>query len=489
MLPEPSKASYTGGGIARRAKIVCTLGPATDRLEVLAALIDAGMDVARLNFSHGTYTQHAHRLRLLRRLARERGRTLAVLQDLQGPKIRTGLLEGGKSVELRSNSRITITTRRIFGSSSMLSTTFHALPQEVSRGSRILLADGLMELCVERVSGQEISCRVINGGLLAEHQGINLPGIPLGISALTAKDRADLEFGIRHGVDYIALSFVRRAREVLELKRLLARDGKRTPVVAKLEKPQAIDHLDEILGVSDAVMVARGDLGVELAPEKVPVIQKRVIERANALKVPVITATQMLESMTIHPRPTRAEASDVANAIFDGTDAVMLSAETATGHYPVESVRMMARIISAAEMSPRYGWTGRGRRAADGSLSVAESICESVAHMAEELNLKAIAVFTQSGSSARMISKYRPRVPVYAFSPLPAITRRTALYWGVTPVLMERVQSTDRMVEGAASRLREMGAAKPGDFIAVIAGTPIARRGTTNLLKVHRIEK
>jgi pyruvate kinase len=489
MLPEASKAGYNGGEMARRAKIVCTLGPATDSQEVLAALIDAGMDVARLNFSHGTYAQHARRLRLLRRLARERGRTLAVLQDLQGPKIRTGLLEGGESVELRSNARITITTRRILGNSAMLSTTFHALPREVSRGSRILLADGLMELCVERVSGQEITCRVINGGLLAENQGINLPGIPLGISALTAKDRADLEFGIRHGVDYIALSFVRRAREVRELKRLLARAGKRTPVVAKLEKPQAIDYLDEILGVSDAVMVARGDLGVELPPEKVPVIQKRVIERANALKVPVITATQMLESMTIHPRPTRAEASDVANAIFDGTDAVMLSAETATGHYPVESVRMMARIISAAEMNPRYGWPDHGRRAADRSLSVAESICESVAHMTEELSLKAIAVFTQSGSSARMISKYRPRVPVYAFSPLPAITHRTALYWGVTPVLMERVQSTDRMVEGAASRLREMGAARPGDCIAVIAGTPIARRGTTNLLKVHRIEK
>jgi pyruvate kinase len=489
MPPELAKSGYAAGGVARRAKIVCTLGPATDRHEVLAALIDAGMDVARLNFSHGTYREHARRLHLVRRLARERGRTLAVLQDLQGPKIRTGSLEGGKPVELRANARVTFTTRQIPGNAGLLSTTFRPLPREVRRGSRILLSDGLMELRVETVSGQEIACRVINGGVLAEHQGINLPGIPLRISALTVKDRADLEFGIHHGVDYIALSFVRRAHEVLELKRMLARSGRRTPVVAKLEKPQAIDHLDEILAVADAVMVARGDLGVELAPEKVPVIQKRVIERANTLKVPVITATQMLESMTIHPRPTRAEASDVANAIFDGTDAVMLSAETATGRYPVEAVQMMARIISAAEMSPRYGWSGRARRVVDGSLSVPESICESVAHMTEALNLKAIAVFTQSGSSARMISKYRARVPVYAFSPLPAITRRTALYWGVTPVLMGRVQSTDRMVEGAALRLREMGAAKPGDCIAVIAGTPIAHRGTTNLLKVHRIER
>jgi pyruvate kinase len=489
MHSELLKQNHAADGTARRAKIVCTLGPATDSPEVLAALIDAGLDVARLNFSHGTYAQHTRQLRLLRRLARERGRTVAILQDLQGPKIRTGPLEGGKPVELRSNARVTISTRRIPGNSRVLSTNFRALPWEVRRGSCILLADGLMELRVERVAGHEIACRVISGGILAEHQGINLPGIPLRISALTAKDRADLDFGIEHGMDYIALSFVRRAREVLELKRLLARAGKKTPVVAKLEKPQAIDHLDEILGVSDAVMVARGDLGVELAPEKVPVIQKQVIERANALKVPVITATQMLESMTVHPRPTRAEASDVANAIFDGTDAVMLSAETATGLYPVEAVRMMARIISAAEMSPRYGWAGHGRRTVGGSLGVPESICESAAHMTEALNLKAIAVFTQSGSSARLISKYRPRVPVYAFSPLPAITRRTALYWGVTPVLMGRVQSTDRMVEGAAARLREIGAARPGDWIAVIAGTPIARRGTTNLLKVHRIEK
>ena len=475
--------------LARRAKIVCTLGPATDRPDVLAALIDAGMDIARLNFSHGSHAEHARRLRLLRRLAKESGKTLAVLQDLQGPKIRTGLLQGGKHVELRSNARLTITTRAILGSNKIISTTFQALPREVRRGGRVLLADGLMELRVESVSGREIACRVINGGILGQHQGINLPGIPLRISALTPKDRADLEFGIRHGVDYIALSFVRRAREVLELKRLLARAGKKTPVVAKLEKPQAIDHLEEILAVSDAVMVARGDLGVELEPEKVPVIQKQVIERANALKVPVITATQMLESMTIHPRPTRAETSDVANAIFDGTDAVMLSGETATGQYPVESVRMMSKIISAAELSPRYALLSHERRAPGGSLGVPESVCESAAHMTEALSLKAIAVFTQSGSSARLISKYRPRVPVYAFSPLPFITRRAALYWGVTPVLMQRVQSTDRMVEGAAARLREIGAAKPGDWIAVIAGTPIARRGTTNLLKVHRIEK
>jgi pyruvate kinase len=324
---------------------------------------------------------------------------------------------------------------------------------------------------------------------LGEHQGINLPGIALKISALTAKDRRDVEFAIHHGVDYVALSFVRRPEDVLDLKRFLARAGKNIPVVAKLEKPEAIDRLDDILRVADAVMLARGDLGVELPPERVPVIQKRVIERANAKKVPVITATQMLESMTLHPRPTRAEASDVANAIFDGADALMLSAETATGQFPSEAVRMMARIISTAETSPRYGWFARWRRRSDETLSVPEAICESVAHMTETMNLKAIAVFTQSGSSARLVSKYRPRVPVFAFSPLTGILRRTALYWGVHPVHMPRVRSTDGMVEGASSRLRELGAAKPGDLIAVVAGTPIARRGTTNLLKLHRIEK
>lgn len=472
----------------RRARIVCTLGPATDSHKRLAGLLDAGMDVARLNFSHGTLAEHAQRLRLLRRLAQARRKTLAILQDLQGPKIRTGPLERGEPVELRANAQVTLTTRPVAGNARLISTTFQPLPQEVKPGNRILLADGLIELRVERVRGRDVVCRVIEGGELGEHKGINLLGLPLKISALTAKDRADLEFGIEHGVDYVALSFVRRAEDVLELKRLLARSGRDIPVVAKLEKPEAIDRLDEILQVADAVMVARGDLGVELPPEMVPLIQKKVIARANALKVPVITATQMLESMTAHSRPTRAEASDVANAIFDGADALMLSAETATGRYPVEAVQMMARIISAAESSPRYAWYVRRRRAADETLSVPEAVSETVAHMAEELNLKAIAVFTQSGSSARLVSKYRPRAPVFAFSPLPQILRRTALYWGVIPVRLPHVQSTDRMVEGAARLLRARGAVAPGDLIAVVAGTPIARRGTTNLLKVHRIE-
>lgn len=469
----------------RRAKIVCTLGPASDSAEVLGKMFEAGMDVVRLNFSHGKHADHARRLRAVRRLAAQHSKPVAILQDLQGPKIRTGKLEDDKPVELRAGRGVILTTRAVAGNSNMISTTFTSLASEVRGRDRILLSDGRIELRVERVRGRDIHCRIIEGGELREHQGINLPGVALRTSAMTAKDRADLEFGIRHGVDYVALSFVRRPEDVLELKRVLARAQREIPVIVKLEKPEAIDRLEDILAVADAVMVARGDLGVEMPPEAVPVIQKRIIARANALKVPVIVATQMLESMTSEARPTRAEASDVANAIFDGADALMLSGETAIGRYPVESVRMMDRIIRAAEASPR---SAPARRRREGHISVPEAIGDSVALLSEDLNLKAIVVFTQSGSSARLVSKFRPRVPVYAFSPIPGILRRTALYWGVVPIGMSHVKTTERMAEGAARLLYARGAVKAGDIIAVVAGTPLARRGTTNFLKVHRVE-
>jgi pyruvate kinase len=472
-----------------RAKIICTLGPSTSSVPAIESLLDAGMDVARLNFSHGTHAEHARRLRLIRRLSKGRGKHVAILMDLQGPKIRTGQLEGGRPVTLQTGSDVVLTTRPIKGSSKTISTSFLELSKEVRPGSQILLSDGLLELRVLKLRGRDITCRVVAGGELGERQGINLPNTPLRISALTAKDKEDLQFGIKHGVDYIALSFVRSPEDILELKRLLAHAGKSIPVVAKLEKPEAVDCLDEILRVTDAVMVARGDLGVELPPESVPIVQKRIVERANEMRIPVIIATQMLESMKAHPTPTRAEASDVANAILEGADALMLSGETASGKFPTESVRMMARIIAAAEASPNYPDALQALSVRSLMLSAQESICESAAHMASELNLKAVAVFTQTGSSARVISKYHPQVPVYAFSPLPSILTRVALYWGVRPVYMHHVNSTDRMVEGAAAHLRRMGAAEPGDLIAVIAGTPIARRGTTNLLKLHRLEK
>jgi pyruvate kinase len=481
-LSKPSTATVQ----SRRAKIVCTLGPATDAPEVLVALLNAGMDVARLNFSHGSHKEHARRLRKLREAAAACNKAVAVMQDLQGPKIRTGSLEGERRVEVRDGDAITITTRTVPGNAGCISTTFQRLPQEVRPGNSILLSDGLIELRVESIKGTDVQCRVLNGGVLGQHQGINLPGVALGISALTKKDRIDLAFRIQNRVDYVALSFVRRAEDVLALKRILDRTGRPIPVIAKLEKPEAIDQLDEILRATDAVMVARGDLGVELPPETVPALQKNIINRASALRVPVITATQMLESMTVHPRPTRAETSDVANAVIDGTDALMLSGETATGQYPVKAVEMMSRIISVTEGTQRAQGSHDGWDRAEG-LDVPEAICESVAHMTAELNLKAVAVFTQSGSSSRLISKYRPRVPVFAFSPFDNVLRRTALYWGITPVHMRRLQSTDRMVEAAARKLREMGLVHQGDFIAVIAGNPIAKRGSTNILKVHRV--
>src|SRR5436309_6911703 len=335
----------------RHSKIVCTIGPVTCSPRMIDRLFAAGMDVARLNFSHGTHEEHAQHFALIRAASGKHEKPIAILADLQGPKIRTGALAGGGPVMLRAGQRFTITTAKVLGDSTQVSTTFTALPSEVHRGDRVLLSDGLIELRVEQVRDRQVICEVVNGGALGQHKGINLPGLKLRVPALTPKDRADLAFALKHGANYIAVSFVRRPEDVLLAKQLIRRAGKDTPVIAKLEKPEAIEKLDAILRATDGVMVARGDLGVEMSPERVPVVQKTIIKRAREFRKPVITATQMLESMTENPRPTRAEASDVANAIFDGSDAVMLSAETASGKYPVEAVDMMARIIEEAEAS------------------------------------------------------------------------------------------------------------------------------------------
>ncbi len=409
-----NKSNADGGSLtlpSRRAKIICTIGPACNTEAAMRDLLRLGMDIARLNFSHGTHEDHAHHIQRLRRAAEREGRTVCILQDLQGPKIRTGLLEHHQPVLLKSGSVVTITPQDVPGTATRISTTFPDLARELIAGARILLSDGLIELRVRAVRtarGKDVLCDVINGGMLGEHKGINLPGIALSIPALTEKDRKDLEFGLKHGVDAVAISFVRTAADVQMVKQIIAKHNSDVPVIAKLEKPQAIDHLEEILEAADGVMVARGDLGVEMAPEKVPVIQKHVIRRASAWRKPVITATQMLESMIENPRPTRAEASDVANAIFDGTDAVMLSAETASGQYPRESVSIMARIVIEAECNMGDFVQFRRRREHKG-LSVAETICESIAHSAEDLPMGAIAVFTESGNTVRMISKYRPQ--------------------------------------------------------------------------------
>jgi pyruvate kinase len=468
----------------RHSKIVCTIGPASSSPQIMERLLRAGMDVARLNFSHGTHEQHAKNIVNLRSLAFQLEKPIAILADLQGPKIRTGVLAGGTPVQLRSGQKFIITTAKILGDSTRVNTTFLQLPSEVGRGARVLLSDGLIELRVQQVRGLEVICEVVNGGLLGEHKGINLPGVKLRVPALTPKDRRDLVFALGQNINYVAVSFVRRPEDVLVAKALIKRAGYDTPVIAKLEKPEAIENLDGILRSADAVMVARGDLGVEMNPERVPVVQKMIISRAREFRRPVITATQMLESMTENPRPTRAEASDVANAIFDGSDAVMLSAETASGKYPVEAVSMMARIIEEAESSIKEF---PQPSSVQEKLKVAESVAELVCHASRELHMKVIAVFTHSGFTARLVSRYRPLVPIVAFSPVAETRRRMALIWGVMPRHIPDVAKIDGLAAIAEKRLLEEKLVRKGDVIGIVAGTPMGVRGTTNFMKFHVI--
>jgi pyruvate kinase len=466
----------------RRAKIICTIGPACHDESTMRELIRLGMDVARLNFSHGSHSEHAAHIERLRRAAARENRTICILQDLQGPKIRTGKLENHSAVLLKAGNEVTITPDEVEGTTRRISTTFKTLAREVKPGARILLSDGLIELRVQKVRGRDVHCAVVNGGYLGENKGINLPGVALSIPALTAKDRDDLMFGLKRGVDAVALSFVRSAEDVLSAKRIIRAQRRDVPVIAKLEKPQAIDHLEEIFAACDGVMVARGDLGVEMPPEKVPVIQKHVIKRSAYWRKPVITATQMLESMIENPRPTRAEASDVANAIFDGTDAVMLSAETASGKYPREAVAMMARIVVEAEASMLE--SAQARRRDRPSQTIAETICESVAHAADDLPMGAIAIFTETGNTARLISKYRPRVGVYAFSQSEAVCNRMNLLWGVQPVRHKRTENADTMVAAAQRELLRRHSVATGDVVGVVAGTQMAS-GSTNFMRLH----
>ena len=476
----------TGPGNKRRAKIICTVGPASNSEATLRDLLRMGMDVARLNFSHGTHEDHARTIERIRKAAHAEGRTVCILQDLQGPKIRTGRLKSHQPVVLKTGSKVTITPRDVLGTPTLIATTFQGLAREVAPGSRILLSDGLIEMRVSRVQGENVECEVVNGGQLGEHQGINLPGAALTIPALTEKDRKDLEFGLKHDVDLVAASFVRSGADVREVKQLILGQGSDVPVIAKLEKPQALEQLEEIFEVAAGVMVARGDLGVEMLPEQVPVIQKHVIRRAAEWRKPVIIATQMLESMIENPRPTRAEASDVANAIFDGSDAVMLSAETASGRYPCEAVAMMSRIVVEAEHNMTASGDPRRRRHRR-QLSVAEAICESIAHAAEDLPMGAIAVFTETGNTARMISKYRPRVGIHAFSQKTVVCNRMNLLWGVHPVQQrERARSAEDMVNTAERELLRQGQIKNGDVLGVVAGTQMSS-GSTNFMRLHTV--
>jgi pyruvate kinase len=472
----------------RRTKIVATIGPVSSTPEVIERLLNAGMDVARLNFSHGTQDEHARRIEMLREVAVRKGRPLALLQDLQGPKIRTGSLVDRKPVMLQPGTRFTITTRNVAGTASLVSTTYAALPRDVRPGDRILISDGLIEAQVVRISGDEVETEIVVGGELREHQGINLPGVAVSAPALTDKDRSDLLFGLAQGVDYVALSFVRRVSDIVEIKAQIAAAGASTPVIAKIEKPEALHEFEAILEAADGIMVARGDLGVEMPPEQVPIVQKQVIEAANMAGKPVITATQMLDSMIRNPRPTRAEASDVANAIIDGTDAVMLSGETATGAYPVEAVQMMARIAEVTEASGRRGdhshemiWRFNEQP------NVAAAISSAVHAIVQALPVTAIVAFTMSGSTARLVARQRPRTPIFALTPSEAVYRRLNLVWGVTPLLCPYVDRLDDLEDAVRDVLIGRGYALPGDQIVMTGGHPIAARGATNFVKVTRL--
>jgi len=449
---------------------------------MIERLMRAGMDVARLNFSHGTHEDHARTIKRLRENSARLMKPIGILADLQGPKIRTGLLKDKQPVQLVAGQRFTISIKPIMGTSDGVSTTYLRMARDVSRGDRILLGDGLIELHVLSTTSTAVQCKVVNGGLLGEHKGINLPGVKLKIPAVTPKDHQDLIFALEQGANFVAVSFVRSAKDVLLARKAITRAKQDVPIIAKLEKPEAIEHLEEILEVSDGVMVARGDLGVEMSPEKVPVVQKQIISRACEARRPVITATQMLESMTQNPRPTRAEASDVANAVFDGSDALMLSAETASGAYPLEAVQMMDRIIREAEANNAHVL-----RPSPAQFNIAETASELICHASEELHMKVIAVFTETGSTARLVSKHRPLRPIIAFSTIQETRRRMSLYWGVVPRTIGKVQDIEELVHAAEKRLLEERLVQHGDVVGIVAGTPLFVGGTTNFMKFHVI--
>jgi pyruvate kinase len=481
----------------RRTKIVATLGPASDSAEVIRRLIEAGLDVARVNFSHGTYEQHAARIARVRAQAEAVGKPVAILQDLRGPKIRTGQLVEGRPVILEEGATFTITTTPIAGTAERVSTDYQALPNDVQPGDRVLLSDGLIQLRVIDVRGTDVVTEVVYGGALAERQGINLPNATVSAPAITEKDRADLAFGLEQNVDYVAMSFVRRAADVQQLKDLIAESGKNIPVVAKIEKPQALDDLPAILGVTDAVMVARGDLGVEMSPEQVPLVQKNLIRAANKQNILVITATQMLESMIHNARPTRAEASDVANAIFDGTDAIMLSGETAVGSFPVEAVQMMHRIAVTTEESDRYHEHREALQPVqplekllsshEELTDTARAISHAASAISVQLHVTAVVAFTLSGHTARLVSKKRPLAPILALTTDQRVVNRMALYWGVQPMLCPPMDRLEDLTSEMQRLLLEGGYVQRGDRVVMTGGHPLLVRGPTNFIKIVEI--
>lgn len=481
----------------RKAKIVCTIGPASRSVATLEQLIDHGMDVARLNFSHGTSEQHAATIALIRQAAAHRGRAIAILQDLQGPRIRLGLLPP-EGVELRPDQRVRLVGLALRSGGQhgyqasrtvpeiQIPVTYPNLSRDVKPGARILIDDGLIELRALTVESSDVLCTVVTPGLVHSNKGMNLPGTAISAATLTDRDREHIRFGVQQGLDYLALSFVRGPADIVEARSLLKECGGDQPIIAKIERADAVEKLDAILEQADGVMIARGDLGVEMGPEVVPILQKRIISQANRRRRLVITATQMLESMTRSPRPTRAEASDVANAVFDGTDAVMLSAETAIGQYPVEAVRVMDRIVRTAEVEtgPRFV---RRAQPDQGRVSVPEAISTSAFTAAAAIGASAIVVFSEKGMTARLVSKQRPAAPIIAFTPFEVVRQRMALYWGVVPHTMVQIEHTDERISEAERRLKEEGLAKSGQRIVILSGTRIGWPGGTNLMKLHEV--
>ncbi len=488
----------------RKAKIVCTIGPASDSAAVLDRLIASGMNVARLNFSHGTHDSHGRAVKSIREAAARQHAAVAILQDLQGPRIRVGDLPAA-GVDVTVDQRVVLRGGALRSGGQMgarrteraraaedapeIPVTYAFLARDVRPGARILIDDGLVELVVTRVAGETVDCTVTAGGRIGAHKGVNLPGTRIGVPTITEKDRDDLRFGIAQGVDYLALSFVRGAEDVVTAKRLVAECGGDLPVIAKIERPEAVDYLDAVLEQADGVMIARGDLGVEMGPEAVPLLQKKIIAEANRRRRLVITATQMLESMIQQPRPTRAEASDVANAVFDGTDAIMLSAETAIGRYPVEALGVADRIVRATEAGIEAGGEFRMRKsdAGPGASSSPDAMCAAASSAASATAAAAIVAWSESGATARLMSKHRPRAPIYGFTPFEPVRRRMALYWGVAPFTMAQVGRIDEMVQELERRLKQDRLVTAGQRIVILSGTTVGQRGGTNLMKLHEV--
>lgn len=473
----------------RKAKIVCTIGPATQSPEMLDQLIEHGMNAARLNFSHGSSDSHAAAIQAIRDAAARQQTPVAVIQDLQGPRIRVGVLPADSlAVVPRQLVKLVPEGARPSPPPSGFSVpvTYPDLARDVKPGARILIDDGLIELRAARLVGDAVECEVVTGGLIASHKGLNLPGTRISAPTLTDKDHEDLRFGLKHHVDYVALSFVRGPEDIVAARRVMSEFGGEVPIIAKIERPEAVDHLEALLDQADGIMIARGDLGVEMGPEAVPVLQKRMITEANRRRRLVITATQMLESMTQNPGPTRAEASDVANAVFDGTDAVMLSAETAVGRYPVEAVQVMDRIIRAAEDGKEPGLIRRAEPSL-GPVCFSEAICAAASSAATSTKATALVAFSQSGVTIRLLSKQRPGAPIIAITPFEPIRHRMALYWGVRAYRMPLITDTDARLREVELRLKAEGLVKAGDRLVIVSGALVGQRGGTNLMKLHEV--